>query len=381
MVKLIHTADIHIGKVFEQFGPFGDELRTRIKKTLRSVIQLGKSEGAAGILISGDLFDTSSPSPNDIRFFMDTVESAKPLPVFLLPGTWTHDGFLKNHFYRSSLFLNDRPENLFVFSSEQPETFRLPSVSVSIHGRAVLPESGNPLEGMTADPQAAFNIGMLHTGISLPQLPNDDGEASLTKMQVEQSGMTYLALGHWHVFRRYFNESKTFVQYSGSPETLQFKDGEQSGFAALVTLNNGQAVVEQRHVGHYRWMESEVDCSQIASSASLEQEILKQADPKRILRVKLRGTLASKDAINLERMTEELGPKFAYLDLDGSQLNEDLPAGALEKEYREHTVEHAFVALVEQALQDTKDSNQADFLRESLRRGHKLFQGHEGVSS
>lgn len=381
MVKLFHTADTHIGKVFEQFGPFGDQLRAQIKNTFRNVVQLALSEGAAAILISGDLFDTASPSPNDIRFFMETVKSAKPLAVFLLPGTWTHDGFLKNHFYRSNLFLNDRPDNLFVFSSEQPEIFKLPSGSVSVHGRAVLPDTGNPLDGITPDPQATFNIGMLHTGISLPQLPKDENEASLTKIQVEQSRMTYLALGHWHVFRRYFDESKTVVQYSGSPETLQFKDREQSGFVAVVSLNNGQAIVEQRHVGHYRWMEHEVDCSGITSSASLEKEILTYADPKRVLRVMLRGTIAGKDPFNLDRMNEELGPKFAYLDFDDSQLNEDLPVGALEKEYRENTVEHAFVTLVEQALKNAKDTDQAELLRESLLRGHRLFQGHEGVSS
>jgi exonuclease SbcD len=381
MVKLFHTADIHIGKVFEQFGSFGDQLRAQIKNTFRNVVQLALSEGAGAILISGDLFDTSSPSPNDIRFFMATIRSAKPLPVFLLPGTWTHDGFLKNHFYRSNLFLNDRPDNLFVFSSEQTETFKLPSGSVSIHGRAVLPESANPLDGMTSDPKAAFNIGMVHSGILLPQLANNDNETLLTKMHVEQSGLTYLALGHWHVFRRYFDDSKTVVQYPGSPETLQFKDGEQSGFVAVVNLNNGQAIVEQRRVGHYRWIELDVDCGGIASSAALAQEIVAHADPKRILRVTLRGTLACKDSINLERMNEDLGPRFAYLDFDTSQLNEDLPPGALEKEYRENTVEHAFVTLMEQALQNAKDADKADALRESLRRGHKLFQGHEGVSS
>ena len=381
MVKLFHTADIHIGKVFEQFGPFGDQLRAQIKDTFRTLVQFAQSDGAAAVLISGDLFDTSSPSPSDIRFFMGTVQSARPLPVFLLPGTWTHDGFLRNHFYRSNLFLNDRPDNLFVYSSEQAETFKLPSGSVSIHGRAVLPESGNPLDGMHADVHALFNIGMLHTGISLPQLSGDANEGALTKMQVDQSGMTYLALGHWHAFRRYFEDSKTVVQYSGSPEALQFKGGEQSGFVAVVTLNNGQAIVERRPVGRYQWLEREIDCSGIASSSLLAKEILAHADATRILRITFRGTLSTKDPINLERMNEELGPKFAYLDFDTSQLNENLPVGTLDKEYRENSVEHAFVTLVEQALQNAKDPNQADLLRESLRRGHNLFQGYEGVSS
>jgi DNA repair exonuclease SbcCD nuclease subunit len=380
MVKLVHTADIHIGKVFEQFGTFGGQLRTQIKSTFRNVMQLALSEAADAILISGDLFDASSPSPADIRFFMEAVQIAKPTPVYLLPGTWTHDGFLKNYFYRSSLFLNNRPENLFVFSSEQPETFKLHSRSVAIHGRAVLPESGNPVDGMKADPEMAFNVGMLHTGIALPQLPDGLEQASLTRNQVDQSSMDYLAMGHWHVFRRYFDDSKTVVQYSGSPETLQFKDGEDSGLVAVVTLDNGRVLVEPRRVGHYRWMEQGVDCSGLASNASITEEILKHADANRILRVTLRGTLASKESVNLERIYEDLSPKFAYLDLDATQLNEDLALGALEKEYRENTVEHAFVELMEQALQDTKDASHKEILRESLRRGHKLFQGYEGIS-
>jgi DNA repair exonuclease SbcCD nuclease subunit len=222
---------------------------------------------------------------------------------------------------------------------------------------------------------------MLHTGISLPQLSGDANEGALTKMQVDQSGMTYLALGHWHAFRRYFEDSKTVVQYSGSPEALQFKGGEHSGFVAVVTLNNGQAIVERRPVGRYQWLEREIDCSGIASSSLLAKEILVHADATRILRVTLRGTLSTKEPINLERMNEELGPKFAYLDFDTSQLHENLPVGTLDNEYRENSVEHAFVTLVEQALQNAKDPKQANLLRESLRRGHNLFQGYEGVSS
>ena len=381
MVKLIHTADIHLGKVFEQFGSFGNQLRAQIKNTFRTVVNLASSEGAAAILIPGDLFDTSLPSPSDIRFFMELVRSVNPLPVVLLPGTWTHDGFLRNHFYRSSLFLNDRPDNLIVFTSEQAETFKLASGSVSIHGRAVLPESGNPLEGMIPDRQATFNVGMLHAGISLPQLSKDQNDGALTRVQVEQSGMNYLALGHWHAFRRYFDDCNTVVQYSGSPETLQFKDGSESGYVAVVTLGSGKATVEKRRVGHYSWMEHDVDCTALASITPLREEVLKLAGPEKILRVKLKGTLASKESFDLEKLKDEIEPKFAYLDLDSSQLDDNLPLGTLEKEYRENTVEHAFVTLIEQALEKPKDEATAELLRESLQRGHKLFQGHEGVSS
>lgn len=379
MPRILHTSDIHIGKAFEQFGDFGKHLRTQIKETCRGVFNLAGAERVDAVLLAGDVFESDRIAQTDLRFFMEMVTSVRPTPVFFLPGTWTHDSFHQKHIYRSRYFLQDKPENLTVFTREGVESFTVDSGQLAVHGRAVLPDSGNPLDGIKPDPTASSNVALLHTGVLLPQIPETPGGCLLKREHVAACGLDYIAMGEWHRFRRHFEDLKAVVQYSGSPETLQFDDGEESGFVALVSFGEGLPNVEPKRVGHYRWKRLNFTWERIGSVEALKREVESLGDPSRILRVTIEGTIAEKEPIDWERLREELSCQFAYLDFDVGRVQTEIPLQEIEKDYRENTVERAYVSLVGEALCQTHDPETAQKLREALRRGHALFQGHEEV--
>lgn len=381
MPRILHTSDIHIGKSFEQMGNFGKQLRGQIRETCRRVFELASAERVDAVLLAGDVFDSDRIAQADFRFFMERVSSIRPIPVFFLPGTWTHDSFHQKHIYRSRHFLQDKPENLTVFTKDSVETFLAASGRLAIHGRAVLPDSGNPLDGIMLTPGASHNVAVLHTGVFLPQVPESPGKCVLKREHVEACGLDYIAMGDWHTFRRYFDELRTVVQYSGSPETLRFDDGEGSGFVALVSFGEGLAEVKRRKVGHYSWKILDVAWETIGSVQRLKHEVERFADPSCILRVSIEGTIAEKEVIDWERLREELSSRFAYLDLDVEKVRTEIPFQEIENDYRENTVERAFVDLIREELSHAHDPETAQKLREALRRGHALFQGHEEVVS
>lgn len=381
MPRILHTSDMHIGKVFEQFGEFGSRLRGQIRETCRRVFELAGTERVDAVLLAGDIFDSGTIAQIDFRFFMEAVSSVRPIPVLFLPGTWTHDSLHQKHIYRSRYFLQDKPENLAVFTKEELETFRAASGQVAIHGRAVLPDSGNPLEGLRLDPRAPYNMGILHTGAALPHIPEDKTGCALKREYVDGSGLSYLAMGDFHVFRRFFEDAQTIVQYSGSPETLQFKDGEGSGFVALVTLSGGSPHVEKRRVGRYKWQELDVQWEALGSIEALKKYLTGLADLQTVLRVVLRGITSGTLVLDWERFREDLRPKFGYLDFNTAQLKEELSLKELNRSYRENTVERAFVMLIEEAIQNASNGVEAERLRQVLRRGHALFQGYEEALS
>ena len=380
MLKILHTSDVHLGKAFEQFGAFGQKLRAQIKGTFAKVFELAAERRVDAVLLSGDVFDSEKISPADIKFFMDTVSSIQPTPVFFLPGTWTHDSIDQKAIFRSRHFQVNKPGNLQIFTKETVETSKLASGRLAIHGRAVLPDSDNPLEGLTPDPRADFNVLLLHTGIALPQIPEESHGCLLKREHVEHCGFTYLAMGDRHTFKRYFDDTKTIVQYPGSPETLQFKDGEDSGFVAMVTLGESGVSVEKVSMGHYRWAELDLSWEKVGSVDALKKKVESMADPKRVLRVELAGTIPNNESVDAERLAEELAPGFAYLEIDTQALQYEIALRELEQDYREKTVEHAFVSLVRAELEATADTEAKQRLSEVLRRGHALFQGFEGVT-
>jgi DNA repair exonuclease SbcCD nuclease subunit len=378
MVKVLHTADVHIGKVFEQFGSFGRQLRTQIRETFRKVLDLAATQRVDAVLLAGDIFDSDKIAIADIRFFMEGINLIKPIPVLFLPGTWTHDSIFQKAIFRSHQFLDGKPENLYVFTQETPETFRVASGELAIHGRAVLPDTDNPLDGIGPDSQASFNIGLMHTAVALPQIPEEPGTCALRRDQVERCGLDYLALGHWHSFRRYFVDAKTVVQYSGPPETLNF--GEDSGCVALVTLGSGPLQVEKCEVGHYKWQELNISWQDIGSVEELKKQVTCLASPRTIVRVKMAGCVSDRQLVDWDRFSDEVSPLFAHIHLDTSQVKEELPLEQLEQAYRENTVQRAFVTLVQSALETAQNDAEKQKLLEALRRGHALFQGYEEVS-
>jgi DNA repair exonuclease SbcCD nuclease subunit len=379
-LRLLHTSDVHLGKAFEQFGLFGQKLRGQIKDTLARAFQLAAEQRVDAVLLSGDVFDSERISPLDIKFFMDIVSSIQPTPVFFLPGTWTHDSIHQKAIFRSRHFQINKPENLQIFTKESVETTKLASGRLAIHGRAILPDSDNPLDGLTPDARADFNILLLHTGIALPQIPGESHRSLLKREHVERCGFTYLAMGDRHTFTRCFDDGKTFVQYPGSPETLQFKDGEDSGFVAIVTLGESGVSVEKIRTGHYKWTDLDLPWEKVGSVEALKKKVETLADPTRMLRVKLAGTISNDESVDAVRLAEELAPGFAYLEIDTHALQYETPLQALEQDYREKTVEHAFVSLVRAELEATADTEAKRRLSEVLRRGHALFQGFEGVT-
>jgi DNA repair exonuclease SbcCD nuclease subunit len=380
MVRILHTSDIHIGRAFEQFGAFGRDLRSQIKETIRKVLQLAASERVEAVVMSGDVFDSDKVAPSDLKFFMDTVSSIQPVQVFFLPGTWTHDSLYQKAIYRSQQFRGHKPGNLYIFTSETVETVKLAAGRLAIHGRAVLPDSGNPLDGLAPDPRAEFNVLLLHTGIALPQIPEDKHGCLLKREHVENCGFSYLAMGDRHTFTRYFADTQTFVQYPGSPETLQFRDAEGSGFVAMVSLGENGVSVERVPTGHYEWRELTVPWNNAGSLEGLQKRVEPLADPRRILRLTLTGTVSNNESVDAEHFYNDVAPKFAYLDIDTTNLQYETTLQELEQDYREKTVEHQFVRLVQTDLKATADPEVQRQLSEVLRRGHALFQGTEGLT-
>src|SRR5208337_4245481 len=99
-------------------------------------------------------------------------------------------------------------------------------------------------------------------------------------------------------------------------ETLQFKDGGESGFVAMVSLGESGVNVEKIPRGHYRWTELDLSWEKVGSVDALKKKVESMADANRVLRVKLAGTISNNESVDAERLAEELARGFAYLEID-----------------------------------------------------------------
>ena len=111
-MKLVHLSDLHIGKTVCGFSMINDQ-----QFILNQIIGIIKSEEAEGVMISGDVYDKSTPSNIAISVLDDffTALNALNIPIFIISGN--HDShellsfgrriFEKSNFYISPVIKGD----------------------------------------------------------------------------------------------------------------------------------------------------------------------------------------------------------------------------------------------------------------------------------
>src|SRR4051794_41035299 len=123
MLKLLHTADWHLGRAFRSFSEEGSLKLSRARLEVLDKILLTADRNAVdAILCAGDLFDEPNPGT---EWWGQVAERLKKhaggkRPVFLLPGN--HDPFTadsvwaKDHRFRSLL-----PQNVHIVDCDNFE--------------------------------------------------------------------------------------------------------------------------------------------------------------------------------------------------------------------------------------------------------------------
>jgi exonuclease SbcD len=264
MIKLLHTADLHLGKILHEYSLLEDQ--AAMLDQLGGILE-DPSYGA--LLIAGDVYDRSIPSPEATALFgsfLEKLRSARPdLAILILPGN--HDsaprlGFGRELFARLGIHIAAYPDRAFepVVVRQKEDAcafFLLPFLSPGCLSEAASPGADpDPVrsQGRLAELAAArletARVKALEEGASLAVLGAHlftlGGRESAservflgTAEQVDAglfAGFDYTALGHLHRFQ----QPAPRVWYSGSPLAYSFDEADQEKVFLSVTLEPGR---------------------------------------------------------------------------------------------------------------------------------------------
>ena len=219
MIKILHSGDWHLdsplqGRTDEQAA----FLRRELLKIPEKLAALSKAQNCDLVLLSGDLFDGAYTQESYRTVY--TALQQMGIPVFITPGN--HDYISPDSPYEKETW----PENVHIYRKQQIECLDLPGLRVYGAGFQSMDCPGL-LEDFRAD---GYAIGVFHgdpTQISSPYYP-------VTKKQVLQSGLLYLALGHVHKGDS-FMAGDTLCAWPGCPMGRGWDEEGEKG-ALIVSL-------------------------------------------------------------------------------------------------------------------------------------------------
>ena len=320
MLRLLHTADVHLGARHADLGDAAAAQRERQFDAFRAAVDLAIAEKVDLFLVAGDLFDSNVQPKRSVERVAEQLGRLAQARIrsVLVPGT--HDVYDRSSVYRAydmAALAGVRPaeEMVTVLTPDHP-WIHLAALDAIVHGPCFPTKRApySPLHDLAAveTPAAKWHVGVLHTSVAIPGRTDHD-EVVVTVEEIAASGLDYLALGHWHSAQVAKTKGVTYA-YAGAPEPVAV-DQDKAGKVLLVTLDDatGQHVVsvDQRVVGKTRFERREIDAATVDSQPALVAQLAKGGDPDLVLDVRLIGVRP--DGLDLDMAEVEQSLRGTYL--------------------------------------------------------------------
>jgi len=367
MLKILHTADIHLGAKFSGLGNKGASQREQLRATFKNVIATAINERVNIVLIAGDLFDSNQQPQRNVDLVIEQFNllGSNNIPVCLIPGT--HDSLDSSSIYRKVDFEGKCP-NLKIFADGNMSCKEYPSLDLTVYGKPNLSNRSaiSPLKGLRRSTSSKFHIAMAHGSVYIPEkIAEDDHVFRLEEVQA--SGMHYLALGHWH--RVYRCPPETPAWYSGPPEWISGQT--EKGGVLLVSLSDtGEVKVEPRMLGLRDYDEVEIDMSEIQDLGKLKERILQGASQNLVRRVTLKGFRDTELIINPEELETDLGEQFFHLGV----TDRSHPKSGEVTEDEERLIRNRFIKVMKKQIEGS-EGEERDIAENALQYGVALLDG------
>jgi len=365
-IKLLHTADLHLGARFIGLGDRGAIQRRRLREAVLDIARLAVQEQVDAILMAGDVFDHTAPSPESISAFMQALQmvDAMQIPVILIAGTHDHLGDY-------TVLARLEKEGAFVLLTPNRPVWERADRQLMVQGVSLI-EAGRPERPLAAlhrrpDCQA-WQIGMAHA--SLEVIQQDSQEARFSAAEIAATGLDYLALGHWHGLRD-CSQGGVVSWYSGPPEMIAL-DESLSGSVLIVTLEEGRSVqVTPRRIGRRTYLRLAVEAKSVEA---ILDRVRPAADPEAVLELTLNGILPPELHADPDEIHRQLASLFFHVRLKDQSVSELTPE-ELER-FPETTVIGKFIRSVQAEMSEV-DALRRQELQQALQLGMALLLGRE----
>ena len=385
MLRLIHTADVHLGARHDDLGEQASAQRERQFAAFRATIDLALAEKVDLFLIAGDLFDSNVQprrSVERVAAELKRLVDAK-IRTVIIPGT--HDVYDRASIYRAydlSALAGNGHDDFVTILDPNHTSIHLRTCDVVVHGPVFATKRAphSPLRDIdvsTGEATATWHVGMVHGAIAIPNKTDRD-EVVITLDEIAATNLDYLALGHWHSAQAGKAGTVTYA-YAGAPEAVAM-DQDRAGKVLLVELNDRKGAktvtVEERQVGTTRFERHELDASVLTTQPALLETLRAMADPDLVLDVRLVGVRPDELDLDIEEVESALAPSFLKVRVRDVSMPA-LSAGVLPSP---DTIAGAFIRDLEARIAELEASgNEAEAAeqRDALRLGRLLLAGHE----
>lgn len=287
-MKFIHIADVHLGsKIEAKFNKEQSKKRkNEVKTTFKNIVEYASNNDIHLILLSGDIFDSDSPSNKDKQFFYSIIKNNPSIDFLYLKGNHDLDT-LSDEKYDNLKTFNDS------WSYYEYEDLLICGIELNRNNKTSFYNTLSTKQNMK-------NVVMLHGQIS------DGKGGDIPLIKLKNKGIDYLALGHVHKNMVFNLDERGIAVYPGCIEGRGYDEIGPHGFM-LVDSNDITHPLFIK-MCQREFIEENVDISSCMSSYDVEKKINSSINFKKsdIYRINLIGEISIDNTIDIISVEDDL---------------------------------------------------------------------------
>ncbi len=317
MIKIMHTADVHLDSPFSSLNPRRAEIRrSELRAAFTSMMTYAKMNNTDLLLISGDLFDGEYVTRETVSLLCREFENYKN-PVFIATGN--HDPALPKSIWTKDIF----PDNVRIFASPEVESYDIDGLGVTVYGYGFNEKAmeSSPIDGLCVEDKNRVNLLLAHCDMLSPT----SSTCPTTPDMLDFFGADYSALGHIHNPPEIGHDGRWC--YPGCLEGRSFDECGPKG-ACIVEINkrgtDSDITIKRVRFSKKRYERGEVDVTGCESSADVKERIRAFVQKSRLgedalLSLRLKGFVSPNLLLDTEELTEDSCGLFMLRLEDGTK--------------------------------------------------------------
>lgn len=234
MVKILHTADMHLDSPFTLVNAAMSEARrSDLRSAFSALMMYVKDNKIDLVLIAGDMFEHEYATKETVSMVIKEFEKVPECKFVISPGN--HDPYTPTSVYKKTKF----PDNVYIFTEPTLSLFSFSDIGVDVYGYAFTKPymERNPIIGKKPLHSERMNILCAHADTSSPI----SKYCPLTEADIADSGFDYVALGHIHQGKEATKAGDTIYAYPGCIEGRDYSEPGHKGalYGEFVKDENG----------------------------------------------------------------------------------------------------------------------------------------------
>lgn len=365
VLKILHTADLHLGRKFASYPAVQKELTEARFEVLEVLVNRANSEKCDLFILAGDVFDRVKVAKQDIIRCIKILNEFDGL-VILLPG---------NHDYTSSqsdlwkYVVEHGGDRLCVLEKKEPFPLHHYDLDVVLYpGPCTAKHSSeNAIDWVKTthkDQSTKYHIGIAHGNIEGLGPDERRNYYPMTRAELLECEVDLWLLGHIHVPFPDESGSRERIYYSGTPEPDGF-DFRHCGRAWIIELDNNKEInAQQIFPGKFQFTHDEFDLRTSADVEKLKKHYTETDRKNLLVKLKLTGRLPRETYAELDSVKSVIEDHVFHIQWDDSDVAVEITPDVIDREFIQNSFPHRLLTELARSDEDA----------EALQIGYEMIQ-------